>query len=103
MAVGAQGPAEIFEAVGRRVVNYALDGHNAVLLTAGPPGAGKTSVMYGPVARPSRSTQGLVPRACACVRARVVAYAWDMRAPPCAPQVRHESRGGGGSRGGVGA
>eukprot|EP00439_Symbiodinium_sp_Y106_P066160 s1006_g10.t1 len=55
---------QVYEDVGRRVVQDVLSGYNGTILAYGPTGSGKTFCMFGPPqGRSPRDLEGLVPRA----------------------------------------
>eukprot|EP00913_Durusdinium_trenchii_P003781 g3502.t1 len=54
---------EVYEKVGRPVVEDVLSGYNGTILAYGPTGSGKTFCMFGPHGRGPPEFAGLVPRA----------------------------------------
>lgn len=71
-AFGEQGnQSEVYDEVGRPIVNDVLSGYNATVLAYGPTGSGKTFCMFGPPGKNASEIVGLVPRAIQQVLERV--------------------------------
>lgn len=71
-AFGEQGSqSEVYNEVGRPIVDDVLSGYNATVLAYGPTGSGKTFCMFGPPGRNTPEIAGLVPRAIQQVLERV--------------------------------
>ena len=55
---------EVFEVLGRPMVDAVLQGYNSTIFAYGQTGSGKTYTMFGPNKRKSESDLGLVQRSC---------------------------------------
>jgi hypothetical protein len=65
--------AELFEAVGRQVIDHASNGYNSSVFAYGQTGSGKTHTMYGTPEQP-----GLIPRICSGLFANEALRGWSV-------------------------
>lgn len=56
--------ADIFEEIGRPLVENALAGYNSAILAYGQTGSGKTFTAFGPAGALGTTNEGLIPRVC---------------------------------------
>ncbi|KPA78058.1 putative mitochondrial kinesin, partial [Leptomonas pyrrhocoris] len=61
---------DVFEEVGRPLVENALAGYNAAVMAYGQTGSGKTYTAFGPPGSIGTSQEGLIPRVCNMIFAR---------------------------------
>jgi hypothetical protein len=56
--------AEVYDALGRPLVDNALMGYNGCIIAYGPTGSGKTFSIFGPPGSIGKNEEGLLPRVC---------------------------------------
>ncbi|KAL7700678.1 kinesin [Lotmaria passim] len=61
---------DVFDEVGRPLVENALAGYNAAVMAYGQTGSGKTYTSFGPTGSIGTSQEGLIPRVCNMIFAR---------------------------------
>ncbi|ORC89860.1 putative OSM3-like kinesin, partial [Trypanosoma theileri] len=64
---------DVFEVIGRPLVENALAGYNAAIMAYGQTGSGKTYTAFGPANSLGSSDQGLIPRVCEMIFERAAA------------------------------
>lgn len=55
---------EMFENVGKQIIEDALSGYNGTIFAYGQTGSGKTHTLFGEMADPKSIRRGIIPRAC---------------------------------------
>ncbi|GET87512.1 kinesin, putative [Leishmania tarentolae] len=66
---------DVFDEVGRPLVENALAGYNAAVMAYGQTGSGKTYTSFGPPGSIGTSQEGLIPRVCNMIFARAASSA----------------------------
>ncbi|KAF5223572.1 hypothetical protein ECC02_003304 [Trypanosoma cruzi] len=64
---------DVFEVIGKPLVENALAGYNAAIMAYGQTGSGKTYTAFGPVSSLGTADEGLIPRVCEMIFARAAA------------------------------
>ncbi|EKG07853.1 OSM3-like kinesin, putative [Trypanosoma cruzi] len=64
---------DVFEVIGKPLVENALAGYNAAIMAYGQTGSGKTYTAFGPVSSLGTAEEGLIPRVCEMIFARAAA------------------------------
>ncbi|RNF22736.1 putative kinesin [Trypanosoma cruzi] len=64
---------DVFEVIGKPLVENALAGYNAAIMAYGQTGSGKTYTAFGPVNSLGTAEEGLIPRVCEMIFARAAA------------------------------
>ncbi|RNE96695.1 putative kinesin, partial [Trypanosoma conorhini] len=64
---------DVFEVIGRPLVENALAGYNAAIMAYGQTGSGKTYTAFGPANSLGTAEEGLIPRVCEMIFSRAAA------------------------------